>query len=271
MTIKRGMTGDAVREWQLELVRVGLLNSVDVDGQFGPRTEKGTIQFQILHRLTPDGVVGPLTEAAAGTVPDPLPTPSGIFDTRWHLVQAKNYTPSIGRFVNMVPIHSIQSPDRPDTAEGVAAWFAGLRGPAPEVSSHVTVDMDSIVQCVLPGDVAWCAQGANACGYHVECAGYAEWTREQWLSPDSSSMLTLAASHVKLACDHFGLPIAVLSLDEVAALIRDSLVRQRKISGQVSGHPGGICQHKNITQVWQEFAQYGLPDPRKMNKPFWRT
>ena len=156
-------------------------------------------------------------------------------------------------------------------ALGVAAWFAGLRGTAPEVSSHVTVDLDSIVQCVKPEDVAWCAQGANACGYHVECAGYAEWTREQWLSPDSSSMLTLAASHVKLACGHFGLPAIELSIEEVAALVRDSLIRQRKVSGIVSGHPGGICQHKDITTVWQKFARYGLPDPRKMDKPFWPT
>lgn len=270
-SLKRGSVSDDVRTWQLKLVRVGLLNTVDVDGQFGPRTEKGTIKFQLLHRLTPDGVVGLLTEAAAGVVPDPLPTPSGIFDTRWHFIQAKGYTPSVGRVVTMIVMHSMEDIDKPDTAEGVAAWFAGLRGPAPIASAHSCVDMDSIVLCVKPEDVAWGAQGGNACSFHIEQAGFAHYTREDWLSPEGSAMLTLSASHVRLACDHFGLPVAPLTQEEVAALIRDSLIRQRKISGTVSGHPGGISQHSNITQVWQKFASYGLPDPRKMDKPFWPT
>jgi hypothetical protein len=269
--LKRGLVGDDVRSWQLELVAVGLLNPVDVDRNFGARTEKATIHFQLDHGLAPDGLVGPNTRAKIGITPAPLPAVRGIFDPRWHFVQAKGYTPSIGRVVTMIEMHAMQAPGRPDTAEGVAAWFAGLRGTPPKASSHVTVDMDSIVQCVLPEDVAWGAQGGNFLGYHVEQPGYANWTRDQWLSPDSSSMLTLAASHVKLACDHFGLPVVALTVEEVAALIRDSMIRQRKLSGVVSGHPGGICQHRDITNVWQAFARYGLPDPRKTDKPFWPT
>lgn len=269
--IKRGMFGDDVRSWQLELLTVGLLNSVDVDGQFGPRTDKATIQFQIDHRLTPDGAVGPATREAIGSVPTPPSPQPGVFDTRWHFIQAKGYTPSVGRTVALIVMHSMEDPDKPDTAEGVAAWFAGLRGTPPKASAHICCDMDSIVQCVKPEDVAWGAQGGNSISYHIEQAGFAHWTHEEWLSPDSSSMLTLAASHVKLACDHFGLPVAELTQEEVAALIRDSLIRQHKISGTVSGHPGGICQHRDITNVWQKFANYGLPDPRKGTNPFWPT
>lgn len=267
--LKRGMTGDDVRSWQTALVDVGLLNSVDIIGVFGPRTEKATIQFQLDHGLTPDGIVGPETQAAIGSAPRPAPTPPGIFDPRWRFIQAVGYTPSAGRVVTMIPMHAMQAPERPDTAEAVAAWFGGLRGTPPKASSHVTCDSDSIVQCVKPEDVAWGAQGGNACGYHVEQPGYANWTREQWLVPDSSAMLTLAASHVKLACAHFGLPIVALAREEVAALIRDSLIRQRKLSGALSGHPGGICQHSDITYVWQQFTKYGLPNPRSGPNPFW--
>lgn len=269
--LKRGMTGDDVRSWQTALVDVGLLDSVDIIGVFGPRTEKATIQFQLDHGLTPDGIVGPETQAAIGTSPKPAPVIPGIFDSRWRFIQAVGYTPSSGRVVTMIPMHAMQAPERPDTAEGVAAWFGGLRGKPPKASSHVTVDVDSIVQCVKPEDVAWGAQGGNACGYHIEQPGYANWTREQWLAPDSSAMLTLAASHVKLACDHFGLPIAALAREEVAALIRDSLIRQHELPGVISGHPGGICQHMDITYVWQQFSNYGLPDPRKRAQSFWPT
>jgi hypothetical protein len=269
--LKRGMQGDDVRSWQLALVGIGFLNTIDVDGIFGQRTDKATIRFQMDHGLTPDGEVGPKTRAEIGVVPESIPTPPDIFDPRWHFVQAKNYTPSIGRVVTMIVMHSMESPDRPDTAEGVAAWFGGLRGTAPQASAHATVDLDSLVLCVKPGDVAWGAQGANACSYHVEQAGFAAFTREQWLSLEGSAMLTLASSHVYLACSHFGLPVVALTLEEVAALIRDSMIRQRKLSGVVSGHPGGICQHHDVTRVWQEFARYGLPDPRKTVSPFWPT
>jgi hypothetical protein len=265
------MQGDDVRSWQLELVGIGLLNAVDVDGIFGQRTDKATIRFQMDHGLAPDGEVGPKTRAKIGVVPESIPATSEVFDPRWHFVQAKNYTPSVGRAVTMVVMHSMEAPDRPDTAEGVAAWFGGLRGAAPEASAHACVDVDSIVLCVKPIDVAWGAQGANACSYHVEQAGFARYSREEWLSPEGSEMLTLAAGHVRLACDHFGLPVVEITLEETAALIRDSMIRQRKLSGVVSGHPGGICRHRDVTRVWQEFARYGLPDPRKLDKPFWPT
>jgi len=116
--LKRGMHGDDVREWQGALAAVGMLNAVDVGGDFGPLTEKATIRFQLEHGLVPDGLVGPKTRAKIGVIPAKKPIVSGIFDTRWHFVQAKNYTKSAGRFVSMIPIHSIQAPNRPDTARG---------------------------------------------------------------------------------------------------------------------------------------------------------
>jgi hypothetical protein len=51
-TIRRGSSGDAVRELQTKLF---------VDGVFGPNTEDAVRRFQHSHGLTVDGIVGPQT------------------------------------------------------------------------------------------------------------------------------------------------------------------------------------------------------------------
>lgn len=272
-TLRRGMSGDDVRAWQLVLEAAGLLFSGDDDGNFGPKTEKATIAYQIARGLHVDGVVGPDTRATVGAAPPPEPLPPpDVFDQRWQFLQAKNCTKVTGhRTVTLVPMHTMENLDRPDTAEGVASWFAGARGPAPEASSHVCGDVDSIVQCVRPNDVAWGAQGGNSISYHCEQGGYAHWSRSTWLNSDNIAMIKLMASHVRLALDHFRLPLVVLADSEVADCVRDSLIAQGKIRGALSGTVGGICQHRQLTQVWQQWAKYGLPDPRVGPKPWWPT
>lgn len=269
--LRRGAKGADVRTWQGVLVAAGHYRAADVDGDFGRKTEKGTVAFQIAHGLPPDGIVN---EACWGAINVPeLPPqrlPREVFDRRWKLVQAKNYQiVNAPRTVTLITMHSMQHANRPDTAEGVAAWFAGLRGPAPDTSAHVCCDEDSIVQCVLPNDIAWAAKGGNAIGYHCEQAGYAEWPREKWLEADNRAMIRLMASHVRLALAYFELPAVALTEAEVAAAIRDSLIAQKRISGTPSGVRGGICQHNQITRAWQAWTKYGLPNPRKDSKPWW--
>lgn len=58
-TIKRGSTGSVVRTLQEKLVTLGY--ALDVDGDFGPATEKAVKGFQKLYGLEQDGVVGPAT------------------------------------------------------------------------------------------------------------------------------------------------------------------------------------------------------------------
>lgn len=57
-TLRLGGTGLTVKHWQ-ELV------GVTADGAFGTRTRQATIRFQTAKGITPDGVVGPVTWAAA--------------------------------------------------------------------------------------------------------------------------------------------------------------------------------------------------------------
>lgn len=53
-TLKRGSTGNAVRQLQTKL-------GVHVDGSFGPATEAAVKKFQTAHHLHVDGIVGPTT------------------------------------------------------------------------------------------------------------------------------------------------------------------------------------------------------------------
>ncbi len=53
-TIRRGSMG-----YSVELIQ--RLLSIDLDGNFGPKTEQAVIEYQKSHGLVPDGVVGPAT------------------------------------------------------------------------------------------------------------------------------------------------------------------------------------------------------------------
>ena len=72
--LKRGASGQQVRRWQQFLNGQGIW--VGDDGQFGKKTEAGTMEFQSKHKLDPDGKVGDQTFGKAmmlgfGVVEDP--------------------------------------------------------------------------------------------------------------------------------------------------------------------------------------------------------
>ena len=64
-TIRRGSRGSAVKELQ-ELLNEQRVIHIDVDGVFGPGTEKAVIGFQDVRGLDADGIVGPATWRALG-------------------------------------------------------------------------------------------------------------------------------------------------------------------------------------------------------------
>jgi peptidoglycan hydrolase-like protein with peptidoglycan-binding domain len=62
-SISLGRGGKHVLQLQEDLSRIGI-GVGDLDGAFGPMTEKAVTAFQEHHRLEPDGLVGDLTRAA---------------------------------------------------------------------------------------------------------------------------------------------------------------------------------------------------------------
>jgi peptidoglycan hydrolase-like protein with peptidoglycan-binding domain len=63
----RGSAGPDVRAWQAQMARRGW--RIQVDGVFGPASERVARQFQHNKRLRVDGLVGPRTWAAAWRLP----------------------------------------------------------------------------------------------------------------------------------------------------------------------------------------------------------
>jgi hypothetical protein len=56
------VTKEEVKNWQRRLKELGL-DPGPIDGVFGPQTKKAVREFQRMHKLKDDGIVGPLTHA----------------------------------------------------------------------------------------------------------------------------------------------------------------------------------------------------------------
>jgi hypothetical protein len=76
-------------------------------------------------------------------------------------IQATYYHRGRLRKVWILVVHSMESPEKPTTAEDVAAWF-GAAGA--ERRRRICFDENSAVRCVDDSDTAWAAPSANADG-----------------------------------------------------------------------------------------------------------
>lgn len=127
-------------------------------------------------------------------------------------VESPNVTRSTGRVIDVVVIHTMEIPERPDAAEICARWF---QSPASQVSAHYCVDADGIVQCVREHDIAWHARGGNANSIGVELAGVAGQGSKDWEDPYSAAVLDRAARLVAEICARHRIPIRWLTPDDL--------------------------------------------------------
>jgi N-acetyl-anhydromuramyl-L-alanine amidase AmpD len=130
-------------------------------------------------------------------------------------VQARNYTRGRSNPIDVIVIHTMESPEKPDTAESVAAWFAGAT--APQASAHYCIDADSIVECVRDTDVAWHAPGANHNGLGLEHAGRAAQSTADWSDDYSTKLLELSAELVAQKCTKYDIPAVWLTAAQLRA------------------------------------------------------
>ena len=129
-------------------------------------------------------------------------------------VKAKHFTDVKSRDVRVVVLHSMEAPEKGNTAEAVANYFK--RGER-KVSAHYSIDADSIIQCVWDTDVAWAAPGANHDGIQIEQAGYARQSRREWLDPYSQGTIDNAARVAAQICIKYDLPVERLTDAELRA------------------------------------------------------
>jgi N-acetyl-anhydromuramyl-L-alanine amidase AmpD len=165
-----------------------------------------------------------------------------------NFVQARNFTRVSLRRVDLIVIHSMESQEKPTTAESVASWFAGAT--APRASAHFCIDSDSIVQCVKLGDVAWHAPGANHNGIGLEHAGRAAQTFDQWMDDYGRSMIELSARLSAWLCKRFDIPVEYILADELrrgeklrGITTHDDVSRAFKKSTHTDPGPGFPLEH----------------------------
>lgn len=243
--IKLGSTGADVGAWQRV---IGISPTTDY---FGTVTDAATRKWQTDHNLNADGEVGPKSWAAS-TVAAPsapvnvtpethTPQHSGNtgpqFDGVVYL-QARNYThAAAGRTVLWIVLHSMEIAEKGDTAEACARMFSTTDRLA---SSHLCIDADSAVQCVMLNDVAFAAPGANRAGVQLEHAGYARQSAAEWGDAYSAAMLERSAGLAAQICAKFGLPITFVDAE-----------------GLLRGEPG-ITTHYEATLAGQLARKRGL-------------
>lgn len=151
------------------------------------------------------------------------------FETdKWPFVPAKNFTKvTKKRGVRVIVMHSMEAPEKGDTAEKIAEYF---RTTTKQASAHICVDNNSIVQCVLDNDIAWAAPGANSDGIQIEMAGYAKQTEADWLDPYSTLVLENAANAAAQYCLKYDIPMVRLTNKELAGKLARGIVSHSQVS-----------------------------------------
>jgi hypothetical protein len=224
------MVGPDVSAWQGVLIASG--KDVISDSSFGGGTEKATIQWQLARGLTPDGLVGPSTRAHIMVQPSiirvPIPGEPGA--ERWPFIPAQTWRWLDRKDIRLVVAHTMEAPEKPDVAEAVAAWFGGLRGPAPKASAHFCCDPLSGVRCVLARHGAAGAPGANTDGYHIEHDGFARQTAADWADDASTKILEISAEQAARVTSEYALPLRLLTVDQVRGGIEKGFCEHRTVS-----------------------------------------
>lgn len=135
------------------------------------------------------------------------------------------------RLVRYIVLHDTEGP----TAVGAARYFATE---ASGGSSNLVVDDTECFRVLDDLVIPWGAPPLNTSGFHIEQAGYAAWTRTQWLTHEPT--IERAAFKAALRCERFKIPARVLN---VAQLRADFAQHQPG---------GGIVTHATVSAAFQE-------------------
>lgn len=133
----------------------------------------------------------------------------------------------------MIVLHDMEAPEKGNTAESVAAYFA-KGGPSPS-SAHYCIDNDSIVQCVQDNVIAYHAPPANPYAIGLEHAGYASQSTTDWLDDYGKAMLGNSIRLSADLCRKYNIQPVFLTVDDLKA-----------------GRLNGITTHANISAAFHK-------------------
>lgn len=119
------------------------------------------------------------------------------------------------------------------SAAGAAGWFANTKS---QGSAHDVVDAIECYRTLPPSVIPWGAPGVNGNGWHLEIAGFAEWSRAEWLRHGRA----IERAAYKLAVNgRERFPMRFLTDRELADVLRRKPTRRR-----------GVVSHRQVSRVF---------------------
>ena len=150
-------------------------------------------------------------------------------------VASRKYFGVSGIPTQLLVLHSAECPLQAGFAKSLTEWASPPYPAAPEASWHRFIDPVHRVRFVPDELGAWHASEANNLSIGWEQAGYARYSRDQWLTADGRTQLDMLALDMAEVAVRDGIPARWLSTAEVRAVL-DSGNRSIK----------GFCTHRQI-------------------------
>jgi len=146
-------------------------------------------------------------------MPVPLTVP-GVID---EYIPARHVWPRSVTDIRHFGLHTPEGPEMPRYARNLGNYFANL-GPDRVASTHFGCDNVLTVRYARDDQTCAAARGINTSGIHIEIAGVAAQTVEQWADPFSVAALQRAANVFKLygPGTDANIPARILTAPELA-------------------------------------------------------
>lgn len=144
----------------------------------------------------------------------PVPTlVDGVID---EFIQARHVWPRSTTSIRHFGIHTPEGPEMPRYARSLGYYFRAL-GADRVASTHFGCDSELTVRYAGDEQICAGAKGVNTSGIHIEIAGVAAQTADQWLDDFSRKALYRAAAVFGLYRDAYDIPPVLLTAAELLA------------------------------------------------------
>jgi hypothetical protein len=150
--------------------------------------------------------------------------------------------------IGLIVIHCTES----NSAQSSAQWFENTRA---QGSAHLVLDDLECFRTLDSEQIPWGAKGANTRGFHIEIAGWARWSRNDWMKHEQA--LRRAAYKAALHAGKFGVPIRWLTPAQLRAGQKGFVTHAMCTQAFGGSHtdPGKHCPTDKLLDWAKEFAE----------------
>lgn len=131
--------------------------------------------------------------------------------SKLQFIQASHFQPANRDQVDWIVVHTMEIQRTGSAALDCARDFATTTDAR---SAHYCIDSGTIIHCVQEKDIAYAAP-PNAPGMHLEHAGFASLSAEEWQDDYSTAMLRLSAQLAASIALRFAVPVVWLSSQDL--------------------------------------------------------